>query len=183
MSEDTASGVFSSLRAFVDGIVLLPQDKQNACWYASMTMVYQWARARGRSPRDVLGRGDVQQIYAANNGLPWASMRAFAQAAGMQVAPLMTPTPEQLAAWLTAYGPLWTDGLPVDWQGNTAGSGHVVVLAGLRSVPSSDLYEIYVYDPWPPGVGHEGWRPISHLVSILRAGADTRRDVTFMHYP
>ena len=93
------------------------------------------------------------------------------------------PSPELLASWPESRGPIWTDGLPVDWQGNvTATGGHVVVIAGIKQVPSSDLYQIYAYDPWPPNVGHAGWRPISHFVGILGAGSNPNRDVTFLQY-
>lgn len=99
----------------------------------------------------------------------------------MRPKPLASPTIGLLTEWLRA-GPLWTDGVYVDWAGNRGGPGHVVVIAGLREVQNSNGFEIYVYDPWPVNIGHEGWRPISHLVTIMLAGADTRRDVTFLSF-
>ena len=61
--------------------------------------------------------------------MPWAQMRMYAQKIGMKPKPLVTPTVGLLASWVRS-GPLWTDGIPVDWAGNVAGTGHVVVLAG-----------------------------------------------------
>lgn len=80
---------------------------------------------------------------------------------------------------------MWTDGIYVSWAGvkDPPEPGHVTVLAGIRSVPSSVEYEVYVYDPWPMKQGQEGWRPISHLGGIMDAGADPARSVRFLQYP
>ena len=169
------------LDVLIPGIVLVPQDEINSCWFASTMMMYNWQKSRGGQAPNPEADKRIQGAYRANKGLPWASMRMYAEIVGMKSKPLMSPTLDQLAAWLRV-GPLWTDGIPVDWQGNAAGIGHVVVLAGLREIPNSNQAEVFVYDPWPVGRGHFGWRPISHLVAIMRAGADARREVTFLSY-
>jgi hypothetical protein len=146
-----------------------------------MLMMYEWRKALGGKPIDPHTIPGLSALHKASNGLPWAQMRMYAQKIGMKPKPLATPTIDLLASWLRS-GPLWTDGIPVDWAGNISGTGHVVVVAGLRSVQNSDEYEIYVYDPWPVGIGHEGWRPISHLTTMMLAGANPKRDVTFLSY-
>jgi hypothetical protein len=171
----------NSLYAMAHGVNLIAQDNNNACWWASMMMMYQWRKAVGGSAVNPSTIPGLNSLHRASNGLPWAQMRMYAETVGMRPKPLVTPTADLLAGWLRD-GPLWTDGIPVDWNGNVAGTGHVVVLAGLRSVQNSNEYEVYVYDPWPVSIGHEGWRPISHLTTIMLAGANPKRDVTFLSY-
>jgi hypothetical protein len=171
------------LSAFVPGIKLQPQDLNNACWYASTMMLFEWYKKRNANATAFAQNAQVIAAHRQDNGLSWAAMKNYAKLVGMQVRPQMSPSPELLGSWLESRGPIWTDGLFVDWQGNvTATGGHVVVIAGIKQVPSSDLYQIYVYDPWPPNVGHAGWRPISDFVGILGAGSNPNRDVTFLQY-
>lgn len=117
-------------------------------------------------------------VHRANNILLWASMRKYAQMVGLEPLPLVSPTPELLERWLRQYGPLWTDGVPVGPNGQPMGSGHVVVIAGIREKDSG--HEILVYDPWPPNRGDRRWRPYSHLQGILSDGANPNRDTFFM---
>ena len=171
----------NALYVMVRGVNLIPQDNNNACWWASMLMMYRWRKGLGGPTADPSTIAGLNALHRASNGLPWAQMRNYAEKLGMKPMPLVSPTIELLASWLRA-GPLWTDGIPVDWSGNVVGTGHVVVIAGLRSVQNSNEYEVYVYDPWPVSIGHEGWRPISHLTTIMLAGANPKRDVTFLAY-
>ena len=170
---------------------LIPQDQSNACWYASARMVVEWKRSTERMTRpDLLAPGEepiLAAIHKANNGLQWAQMRTFAQQLGLRPLPLGTPTPKTLENWLRTYGPIWTDGVPVNAAGVVVGHGHVVVLAGIRpaSVPSEN-YELLIYDPWPPGIhgGNVRWRPGSHL-AIIESGVATNpdRNVSFLALP
>lgn len=162
-------------------VPLIPQDMNNACWFASTMMMYKWKIKDGGRVIDFSKILAIDKLHRQNNGLPWTSMLAYAKAVGMKPKPLMSPTIETLAGWLR-QGPLWTDGVPVDWSGRAVGVGHVVVLAGLRDVPNSNGYEVYINDPWPPNAGHTGWRPIGHLVAIMEAGRNPARNVTFMSY-
>lgn len=173
----------------VPNMVLIPQDNNNACWYASAQMVIQWRRnANAISSPGLRGPGEVPQwaaVHAANNGLQWAVMRQFAQQLGLRPLPLMTPSAETLQEWLIRYGPIWTDGVPVNAAGVIVGTGHVVVLAGIRASSTSDEhYDLMIYDPWPPNVGNSRWRPGSHL-SLISSGVagDTRRNVSFLVAP
>lgn len=164
---------------------LVPQDRNNACWYAATQMVVRWRRNRKRMTERFLA--DPSEIpaavaaHVANNGLPWSKMRLYASMIGLVPAPLMTPSTELLDTWLRSYGPLWTDGVPVDRNGRVVGSGHVVVIAGIKG--SGAAAQILIYDPWPPGVGNVSWRPISHFVGILSDGANPQRNVSILHLP
>lgn len=167
---------------------LIPQDQTNACWYASTLMVLEWNR-RGEmmshtaeSLIDPGAHTGIDATHRANNGLLWAQMRRFAQEMGLRELPLMTPTPQELERWFRTYGPVWTDGVPVDRNGNVVGTGHVVVLAGIRpATGAGEHYEIKIYDPWPPNVGDVRWRPASHL-SLITSGVagNTSRNVCFL---
>jgi Papain-like cysteine protease AvrRpt2 len=170
-----------SVNATVYGVKLIPQDQTMACWWASTLMMYEWRKATGGKAVDPRTNGFVVGIHTANNGLAFAMMRMYAQMVGLRAKPFAAPTVGLLANWLRA-GPLWTTGIAINWTGQVAGPGHVVVIAGLRAVQNSNEYEIYVYDPWPPNVGHQGWRPISHLNGIEMAALNPNVDVTFLSY-
>jgi len=165
----------------VSGMTLIPQDNNNACWYASAQMVIKWRRDKTQSTEmaitDPSEVADIEAVHKAKNGYPWARMKQFAKALGLRELPLVCPTEALVESWLCTYGPIWTDGVPVDASGNPAGTGHVVVLAGIR--PG----EICIYDPWPPNMGNVSWRPSSHLVGIQSDGANPGRDVCFLACP
>ena len=173
----------------VPNMVLIPQDNNNACWYASARMVVEWRRnadqlssSRLRSPEQV---PQFAAVHAANDGLQWAQMREFARQLGLRPLPLVSPSSDLLQRWFMWYGPVWTDGVPVDATGAIVGRGHVVVLAGVRTTTSGgENFQILVYDPWPPNVGDVRWRPASHL-SIISSGVafDSRRNVSFLAAP
>ncbi|MEA3277348.1 MAG: papain-like cysteine protease family protein [Pseudomonadota bacterium] len=167
---------------------LIPQDQTNACWYASALMVLQWSR-RGElmsHSRESLisptAHPSVEATYRANNGLQWSAMRRLARQLGLRELPLMSPSAQLLEQWLRSYGPVWTDGVPVDRNGRVAGTGHVVVLAGIRSsARTGEDYDLKIYDPWPPNRGDVRWRPGSHLATITSGVAEnTGRNVCFL---
>jgi len=161
---------------------LIPQDLSNACWFAATQMVVQWRRNQTRStPRDLLDPSELPAavaLHRANNVLAWASMRKYAQMIGLARLPLISPTPATLESWLRNYGPIWTDGVPVDARGNIVGRGHVVVISGIRTRNRNT--QIRIHDPWPSNRGDVSWRPISHLGGILSAGASPSRDTFFL---
>jgi hypothetical protein len=173
-----------AVNVFVGGIKLVAQPQSNLCWYASLLMMYNWKLGRGGSAPDPYSNDDITRAVAANAKLGWDQTLRLAQQVGMRPRVMnKTPSVSDVAGWLTA-GPQWTNGVYVDWSGkvDAPDSGHVTVLAGLRSVPSSDEYEVFVYDPWPPNTGHAGWRPIAHLGGILSGGAQPDRDAQFLCY-
>ena len=170
----------------VPNMVLIPQDNNNACWYASAQMVVSWRRnADAMSSAGLRGPGQVSTFaaaHAANNGLQWAQMRSFGRQLGLRELPLMSPSATTLEEWLTHYGPLWTDGVPVNAAGTVVGTGHVVVVAGIRpGTFAGEHIDLKIYDPWPPNVGNVRWRPGSHL-SLISAGVaeSSIRNINFL---
>lgn len=169
----------------ISGIRLIPQDRDNACWYASAQMVVQWRRNSTLMTEagllDPSEEPESVRLHRANNVIPWVQIRRFAQDIGLRPLPLMTPTEETLESWMRSYGPIWTDGVPVSESGAVVGTGHVVVIAGIdRDVRPS---RILIYDPWPPNHGNKSWRPISHLAGILSDSANRGRDTFFLRCP
>ena len=169
----------------VPNMVLIPQDQTNACWYASTQMVIQWRRERTQSCESgLLDPSEVPAavaVYKANNGIAWAVMQRYAKMIGLVSLPLQSPMPELVESWLATYGPIWTDGVPVDATGQPAGTGHVVVLSGIRT--ENNKTELRIHDPWPPNVGNVSWRPYEHLGGILSDGANPNRDTAFLRLP
>lgn len=172
------------ISVFNSGLKLIAQPKDNLCWWAAALMMWNWKLGRGGNPPDPFNDPVITKAVEENLKLGFDQTVTLARRMGMQVRTVnSTPNVKTLGQWLS-MGPLFTNGIYVDWtgKGGDAGSGHVTVLAGVRSVPSSVEYEVYVYDPWFPNVGHEGWRPITHLGGIMDAGADPSRDARFLYY-
>jgi hypothetical protein len=170
------------MRYQVPNLRLIPQDKTMACWYASAQMLIQWRRERVQmcevglaDPSDV---PRYMQMYTKNDGIPWAKIRRFAQDLGLVCLPLMSPTPEAVADWLSRYGPIWADGMKFVSQGGTVSSyGHVVVIGGISTGPD----QILIFDP--EHGGSRQWRPLSHLASILSDGANPHRNQFLLRLP
>jgi len=167
---------------------LIPQDQTNACWYASALMLLQWSRSGELMSHSTdslispVANPIITATYRANNVLLWTEMKRTALQLGMREMPLATPSPAELERWFRLYGPVWTDGFPVNSAGQAVGTGHVVVLAGIRasSLPG-ESYDLKVYDPWPPNVGNISWRPSSHLSAITEGVASNPgRNVCFL---
>ncbi len=166
----------------VPNLSLIAQDNANACWYACALMLRNWRQAT----QALSAPGPSDFSYFANlhntkSPVPWAQIRLLAQSMGLTVAPLMTPTEAQLEAWLRREGPLWLDGVPVsDDTGAPTGTGHVVVIGGIRRQNGEP--QILIFNPWPPNVGNVGWFPITWLTGILSDGANNRRNAFFLYY-
>lgn len=161
----------------VPNLVLIPQDKSMACWFASARMLIEWRRnTLQMSEINLLDPTQVPQymhMYLSNDGIPWALIRQFARDLGLVSLPLMSPTSETILHWLYNYGPIWVDG------SNVSGDGHVVVVGGIAMNPN----RILILDPAPLNVGKRRWHPMSHLASILRDGANPDRNQFMLRLP
>lgn len=169
----------------VPNMTLVRQDMNNACWWASASMLLMW-RNRFRDPFQMdhpAYHQDLRQTHRANNGLPWASMVRFARELGLiPIPPLRgAPTVSVLMDLLRRFGPLWADGAPLNSTGNFAGIGHVVVIAGARTTPAT---EILIYDPWPPNQGGIYWRSADLLpLMFIRQIGNPASPVSILHLP
>src|SRR5262249_7945703 len=132
-------------------------------------------------PRQPTEFHDMNAHLLANDGLPHAQMLNFAQRLGLQATPRLPRLPNlvELQNWLMIFGPIWTDGVPVNSAGVVTGGGHVVVIGGVDDRTAQML----VLDPSPVPNGSRTWRPYAHLGQILSQRNNPSRPVTFLHYP
>jgi len=157
----------------VQGVPLIPQDMNMACWYASAQMVIQWRREKTQSCE--AGMPDPSEdpaavkIHKANNGLTDAQIIPLAKALGLKEVPPVCPSPDAIAQWLQVYGPLWMNGL-----------SHITLIAGVDLAKS----KVFIHNPWPVNVGKKEWRDMSWLTSgqfdSLDPGATA---AVFLHCP
>lgn len=163
-------------------LTLIPQDKTLSCWYASAQMLIQWRRnARQRTEARLLDPSESpqwMQRYVANDIIPWAQIRQFAQDLGLVPLPLVSPSPRALLGWLQQYGPIWADGTKfVTAGGREISYGHVVVIGGISLNPD----RILIFDP--EHGGSRTWYPLTHLGSMLSDGANPDRNQFLLRLP
>jgi hypothetical protein len=184
----------------VPNMRLVPQDLNNACWWASAVMLLMW-KNRFRDPFRMdhpAYHNRLLQTHRANNGLRASQMADLARQLGLRSIPPLrhAPTMVELEALLRRYGPLWADGMALNSTGGfngAPGTGHVVVIAGVRATPRD---EVLIYDPWPPPAatapgtranagGRIYWRPASFLpLMFVREITDpTLLPVSILHAP
>jgi hypothetical protein len=146
-------------------------------------MLIRWRQRRGTlfEPRQPTEFSDMGAHLVANDGMPHSQMLSLAQRLGLQAVPHLPRLPNavELQTWLMIFGPLWTDGVPVNSAGAIIGGGHVVVIGGVDDLTSQML----VLDPSPVGVGTRSWRPYTQLAQILSQRNNPTRPVSFLHYP
>lgn len=168
----------AALNYEVPGMMLIEQDKNMACWYASAMMVRNWKDWNRPNPFQFQCSAVDQKtidLYKANRGIQNPQIIPLAKRLGLIAVPPMSPTPEAVANWLRSYGPLWTNG-----------KSHIVVIAGIRGDDTKG-YDLKVYDPWP-GNGitwrsmmnwYAGFGPTAYGESTRDAGADV--EAVFLH--
>lgn len=162
----------------VQGVQLIRQDKDMACWFASAMMLLNWKeRYRpGNSNQSKAIDQKTIDLYKANSGLSNPQIIPLARRLGLVSVPPQSPTIDGMTGWLRNYGPLWTNG-----------NRHIVVIAGIKCVGKHDYY-VKVYDPWPTAPGIE-WRSLSGWYAGFdpskcdNATRDTSTDVqaVFLH--
>lgn len=148
---------------------LMPQMKDQACWYASAMMVRFWKRQSQQM--SMAGEPDPSQVPSAvvlqkaNSVLPWTQILLFAKLMGLRTTPRgpMTMGPMFIHDLLKRHGPLW---VPLEWTG---GGGHIIVITGI----SADGSKVEVNDPWPVGVGKKGTKDMLWLNKHVST-SDTR---------
>jgi hypothetical protein len=109
-------------------------------------------------------------VCALNRGLSPSTVYQFARATSMSTT-AMSLTSDGLASLLGLRGPLWYGGMNNGYCGATTG-GHAVVIAGVSG------NELYINDPWPPGVGRYVFMEHNTFFQELRAVGN----VPFLHF-
>jgi len=132
----------------VPGMKLIPQKKDNSCWYASAQMLISWKQNKrmlsipGLVPPDL--DAQCRAIRAADSGILNPQIMTMAKRLGLVAVPPMSPTLSLIENWLRQYGPLWVNG-----------KTHIVVMAGINGA------KVKIYDPAPRNKGSIGWRSIT----------------------
>lgn len=136
----------------VQGMKLIPQALNMACWYASTQMLIHWKQDQTQmSHKDLISPElDAQAVKLKddNKGINNPQIISMAKRLGLTTVPPMSPTPGKIEDWLIDYGPLWVNG-----------KRHIVVIAGILNLPIIG-HQVLVYDPWPVGVGKVEWRDL-----------------------
>lgn len=135
----------------VPNMKLIPQDKDNGCWYASSRMLIQWRRSQSKfTDLDVRDPSESQwtsDLYKRDEGISDDRILQLAMELGLRRIPPMSPTYDAVCQWLSRYGPLWVNGI-----------GHITVIAGISVSPSRASF--LVYDPLPRDKGSIEWRDV-----------------------
>jgi hypothetical protein len=91
------------------GMTLIPQDKDMACWYASAQMVIQWRRNRVQMcEQGILDPSEHKpagKLYQANNGIGNRHILELAKALGLRPVQ-MSVTPDGVESLIRTHGPL-----------------------------------------------------------------------------
>src|SRR4051794_24566099 len=98
----------------VQGLRLVPQSPQMACWYAAAQMLVQWRRNRFRPLSiplpDAAADPTGARLAAMDQGLHELDLVEQAKRLGLSRVPQMDLAPDTLAWMLQTYGPLWVLG-------------------------------------------------------------------------
>jgi hypothetical protein len=157
----------------VQGVPLIPQQLDMACWYASAQMLIQWRRGKKQMSEmahpDPSEDGDLVKRFKSNDGLAVDMVVGLAVRLGLRTVPPMSPTLEAIESWLSTYGPLWFAGLMP--------SGHAVVITGISKAG------LHLNDPWPPKVGTRRIMVIDDFVKALQPLGNKQLAPNFLHLP
>jgi hypothetical protein len=157
----------------VQGVPLIPQDLNMACWYASARMLIEWRQAKvraceGAHPNPEHVPAIVKQ-YSGNTGLFPSQISSLAKILGMREVPPSSPTPDAISSWLAAFGPLWFAGC---WP-----SLHATVVTGISSAG------IHLNDPWPVNSGKRHIITLDRFAEILQpmnSGANLASNLLYL---
>ncbi len=141
-----AMGAGSSWSINWDGVQLLAQPTENACWATTLAMLIGWRDEVSIAPETI-----AQQCGKdINNGLPWTERQAAADALGLTAHPPQCYLPEGFRALIENHGPLYVGKMA---SASTL-SGHAVLVVGMYS-DGADHF-VRVADPWDRAVGTPG---------------------------
>jgi hypothetical protein len=165
----------------VPDMQMIPQDKDNGCWFASAKMVIRWKMNKYpismlMDPDDVAYSTD---LYRKDEGITDGRIAQLAKELGLRTIPPMSPNPKAMYDWITRYGPLWVNGI-----------GHITVIAGINASKSD--YSFLVYDPLPVDKGSIEWRDARQWYTgdywpvagggLERSGRDTKTNAGIFLY-
>lgn len=141
----------------VSGVSLVPQDKNNACWYFSARMVSQWSQANGGHVKDPSSDDQLEKLYKGDFGYAPSTAKDLAKTLGMKTIAKQDRTQVEYQT-LLQKGPLWCQGL----KGGANGFPHVVVICGVSDTG------VLIHDPLPLKQGERVWKTWAWLKNFMQ---------------
>lgn len=135
-------------------VELIPQDKSNACWLASSTMMRSWKDQVSYPLSDTLkvldaSGGSFTQTYNADNGLSFADNDKIVQTLGLTALPPASYTIDYFFSLLDE-SPI----MAVIMFSATSTIAHMVVITGISGDRTPDGTTLSINDPLPLNAGH-----------------------------
>ena len=135
-------------------VELIPQDKSNACWLASSTMMRSWKDQASYPLSDTLtvldaSGGSFTQTYNADNGLAFADNQKIVQTLGLTALPPASYTIDYFFSVLDE-SPI----MAVIMFSSGSTIAHMVVITGISGDRTPDGTSLSINDPLPLNAGH-----------------------------
>ena len=135
-------------------VELIPQDKSNACWLASSTMMRSWKDQVSYPLSDTLNvldasGGSFTQTYTADNGLSFADNQKIVATLGLTALPPASYTIDYFFSVLDE-SPIMA---VIMFSANST-IAHMVVITGITGDRTPDGTTLSINDPLPLNTGH-----------------------------
>lgn len=135
-------------------VELIPQDKSNACWLASSTMMRSWKDQVSYPLSDTLkvldaSGGSFTQTYNADNGLAFADNQKIVETLGLAALPPASYTIDYFFSLLD-QSPIMA---VIMFSANST-IAHMVVITSISGDRTPDGTTLSINDPLPLNAGH-----------------------------
>jgi hypothetical protein len=137
-----------------NSVELIPQDKSNACWLASSTMMRSWRDSMSHPLSDTLTVLDAPgnnftQTYTDDNGLSFTDAKKIVDILGLTALPPASYTIDYFFSLLDV-SPI----MAMIMFSDTSNIAHMVVIANISGDKSPDGSTFEINDPLPLDSGH-----------------------------
>ena len=134
-------------------VELIPQDKSNACWLASSSMMETWRTGTHHSLADTLMVLDASgtsfsSIYNNDQGLSFSQDKTIVQTLGLTALPPASYTIEYLTSILNS-SPI----MAVIMYSSSSNIAHMIVITGISGDGTPDGTSLQINDPLPLNSG------------------------------
>ena len=134
-------------------VELIPQDKSNACWLASSSMMETWRTGTHHSLADTLMVLDASgtsfsSIYNNDQGLSFSQDQTIVQTLGLTALPPASYTIEYLTSILNS-SPI----MAVIMYSSSSNIAHMIVITGISGDGTPDGTSLQINDPLPLNSG------------------------------
>lgn len=136
-----------------NSVELIPQDKSNACWLASSSMMETWRTGTHHSLSDTLKVLDASgtsfsTIYNNDQGLSFANDNIITQTLGLTQLPPASYTIEYLTSILN-NSPI----MAVIMYSSSSNIAHMIVITGISGDGTPEGTSLQINDPLPLNAG------------------------------